>query len=204
MAQPTQTLPESPVRPLALTSAVITAAGPDKPGITATLTSVLAEFNCNIEDATMTRLGTGDNTWFAVIIRASAAHHQDWALLEQALRTKTEPYGMRPQVSPVAVTRQTGAGAPNHAEDTAMISVSGADCAGITHAVTQALADAQLNITDLSAQVIPGESGPVYLMMIEVSLPETYAITQLQSMLSPLSTKLGVEVSARRLDVATF
>jgi glycine cleavage system transcriptional repressor len=187
------------------TAAIITGAGPDKPGIVSAITGVLSRFGCNIEDTTMTRLGHDRDAWFALIIRVSAPSETPWSSVEQALQEAAGPLGMNPQLTPlgetlVASTQASHAQAP----ETFLITVAGADCTGLTHHVAQALGQAGINITDLSAQVIAGETGPVYLMMIEVAKPAHHSESDISALLAPIQAKLGVDITVRPVDVATF
>ena len=85
-----------------------------------------------------------------------------------------------------------------------MVTVSGHDQVGITYQVAQKLADLHVNITDLNAQVIDGEDGPVYIMMLEVMLPETLREPDLTQALKPIAEALGVEISCRPIEAVAF
>ena len=85
-----------------------------------------------------------------------------------------------------------------------MISVAGVDHTGITAQVTNLLAQQAVNITDLNAQRIPGENGPVYIMMIEATLPMAMTHGMLQQQLQPLAEALNVEIRVQTIDVMTL
>jgi glycine cleavage system transcriptional repressor len=70
--------------------------------------------------------------------------------------------------------------------------------------VAQTLAEAKINISDLNAQQIQGETGPVYLMMIEASLPPGWTCQRLEDLLGPLIAHQAVEISVRELEQLTF
>ncbi|MEB3205955.1 MAG: ACT domain-containing protein [Vampirovibrionales bacterium] len=185
------------------TSAIITGAGPDKPGIVSAITGVLSQFGCNIEDTTMTRLGGDHQAWFALIIRVSGS--SAWKDVEEALLKASRPLGMTPQLTPLPdVIADHCQLDSSQAPETFLITVAGADCTGLTHHVAHVLGEAEINITDLSAQVIAGESGPVYLMMIEVAKPSHQSVSDISALLAPIQKTLGVEISVRPVDVATF
>lgn len=65
-----------------------------------------------------------------------------------------------------------------HLEPNVHVTVSGADRAGIVAAVTGALADAGLHITDLSSDVAGDSSRPVYIMQIEGRADSDVAVLQ--------------------------
>ena len=48
----------------------------------------------------------------------------------------------------------------------------GADHPGIVHGIAAALADLEVNVVDLATRVVPGDDGPAYVMVIDVTLPD--------------------------------
>jgi glycine cleavage system transcriptional repressor len=79
--------------------------------------------------------------------------------------------------------------------------VYGTDRPGIVHAVTEVLAAAGVNVTDLTTRVIDGERA-VYAMMLEVSLPDGLTADEVTRLV--LDDVAEVEVSIHPLDVETF
>lgn len=129
---------------------VVTVVGPDQVGLVDRFTQVVFEYEGNVEESRMARLG-GD---FAMIVLASVPEHQLQAL-EAALANLNEE-GL--QVS----TRQT---APDKLEAYAgwipfRISVTGADHEGIVNSITRLLAQNNINVdemeTDTSAAPMSG------------------------------------------------
>lgn len=135
----------------------VTAIGADRPGIIARVTGVLLEHGGNLEDSSMTILGGQ----FAIMLLVRS--DSPAAALEQALTDATDDLGL------VVSVREVGPGADSPAP-THMVSVYGADRPGIVHGVALALAEHDVNVTDLTTRVLEGER-PVYAMMLEVSLP---------------------------------
>lgn len=172
---------------------VVSGVGPDKPGIVAALTDVFFRHGCNIVDSTMTRL----HQQFATILVLTVPDTVSMETLEGDLKTLEAPWGM------VFLVKE----APDGPVDTSevgpnrfIISVSGWDQTGITYQVSQLLARRGINITDLDAHVLYGEEDPVYLMMLEVDIPDPKTQDQLEEELSMLGESLDVEIQLRPVE----
>jgi glycine cleavage system transcriptional repressor len=166
----------------------VTAIGTDRPGIIARVTGVLHDQGGNLEDSSMPILGGHFSIMLLVSCEAGPAD------LEQALQEGTSDLGL------VVTVRPVGPGA-EHAPATHVLSVYGSDRPGIVAEVTQVLADAQVNVTDLTTRVLEGERA-VYAMMLEVALPDAEAAEQIRT--SVLDGVEGVDASLHPLDVETF
>lgn len=166
----------------------VTALGADRPGIIARVTEVLLDHGGNLEDSQMTIL----RGQFAIMLLVTA--EVSAAVLERALAERTGDLGLVVTVRPVGPGSDSPP--PNH-----VVSVYGSDRPGIVHGATQALADAGVNITDLTTRVIEGEE-PVYAMLLEVSLPEGRPAADLVSLVR--DRLAGVEVSVRELGDTAF
>lgn len=94
--------------------------------------------------------------------------------------------------------REVGEENPEVTPPTHMVSVYGADKPGIVFRVTDVLAQAGANVTDLNSRVIGDEDQPVYALMLEVAW--SGAPDGLQEMLDPLVSELGVDLSVRPID----
>ena len=178
--------------------AVISGIGPDQPGIVAAISDILFRYGCNIEDSTMTLLADE----FAVILLISAEN-----LPMDALKTEFSNLEERldlllviKPVPPSAETAKMGAKKP----EPYMISVAGNDRTGITWRVSQLLAELGINILDLNAQIIPGDEGPVYIMMVEVELPPSITEDAARTPLRALAAELGVEIQLRPLEAVAL
>ena len=79
--------------------------------------------------------------------------------------------------------------------DSWAVSVHGADRPGIVHQVTTVLADAGVNICDLSTRVIGPDDRPVYAMLLEVVVPSGVDAEELRVRLERLADQLGVACS---------
>lgn len=172
----------------------ITGVGPDRPGIVAALTKVLDTHRCNIEDASMTILAGQ----FAMILVVAVPDNLADEVLEKDLLAVEENVGVVLHTQPVSESDiHTPA---SDGDGQYLIAVSGEDHVGITHEVAGMLAEFAVNITDLNSQVIDGETGPVYMMMIEVRVPESLETAALNSALQSLAGEQNVEISIQPVE----
>src|SRR5262249_42593412 len=116
---------------------VLSLTGPDRPGIVAAVTGVLAGSGVNLEDAEMAIL----RGHFAVVLVLAAPDDAD----VEALRAALEDAAASIPLETVSLTEVPAlASAP--AEPTHAITVYGADHPGIVHGVTKVLAASGVNI----------------------------------------------------------
>lgn len=88
---------------------------------------------------------------------------------------------------------------PAAAAATHVLTVYGADHPGIVHAVATALADRGVNVTDLETR-LTGEAGaPLYVMLIEISVPAGDEV-EVETALRAVGERAEVEVSLRPLE----
>jgi glycine cleavage system transcriptional repressor len=166
----------------------VTAIGADRPGIVAAVTRVLQERGGNLEDSAMTILGGH----FAIVLLVATEEDED--TLRSALAEATAELGLT-----VSVSRADGRRKPVDA--THLLSVYGTDRPGIVAGVTQALADAGANITDLETQVIGSGDDAVYAMVIELVAPEHEG---LEERISTACEDLGVDHTLRTIEAETY
>lgn len=170
-----------------MTLLAVTAIGADQPGIIARVTGALLEQDGNLLDSSMTIL----SGQFAIVLLVESRAPAD--AVEAALTAATADLGL------VVAVREVGPGhdspAPTH-----IVSVYGADRPGIVHAVTAALAEHTINVTDLETKVIGGE-GTVYAMLLEVCIEPG---TDAAALSAQLREAAGLEVTIEPLDAATF
>jgi glycine cleavage system transcriptional repressor len=175
---------------------VISGTGPDQPGIVAAITHVLNQYNANIEDSSMTRLARE----FATILVVAIPPERSVGELTAAIKQLEQSHHLSLLIRPLSA--ETDVETP-HQETTVlpyMISVAGYDRTGITFHISQKLAELNINITDLSAQTIPGDKGLVYIMMVEVEIPKALDIQQVELSLQAVAQSIGMEVQVRPLD----
>ena len=173
----------------------LSAIGRDRPGIVADLAELIYECDCNLEDSSMTILGSE----FAVLLllsgegpdlerRLSAGCKRiEW---EKRLTVFFRPLDGDPYAEPPA--RRT---IPMECE------VSGVDKAGIVARVSRALAEHGVNVTALQTQSRPGpETGtPMFTMQIRMAVPAELDRRVLRERLERVAADLRVDVSLQEL-----
>jgi glycine cleavage system transcriptional repressor len=167
----------------------VTAVGRDRPGIVAAISGALLELEGNIEDSQMSIL----RGHFAVMLIAQLPDGADADDLDDRLERVRQEL----ELEAIAVNRVDDLGAaaarPSH-----VITVYGADHLGIVHAVSTALAERGVNITGLETRLAGAADSPLYVMIIEVAIPEE-SDGELESVLSDVGDRTNVEVSLRPL-----
>ncbi len=160
--------------------------GRDRPGIVAAVTRVLADAGCNLEDTSMTIL----RGHFAMMLVVAGPDGLEAAALEQGL------YDVARRLDLVVAVRQIDDAVPISLEgDGWTVAVYGVDRPGIVHRVTALLADAGVNVSDLTTRVIGDPDRPVYAMVLEVTLPPGVHAKEVGDRLDELARDLGVECS---------
>ncbi|MBY0403546.1 MAG: amino acid-binding protein [Cyanobacteria bacterium] len=177
---------------------VVSGMGPDKPGIVSGLTQVLYQFGCNIEDSTMTNLVQE----FAMILLVDCPGAVSLDEMKKAFLKVESDLGLSIFVKELSPHPTQSP----HQEDfiPVMISVCGEDRTGITYEVAQLLANHQVNITDLNAQTILGETGPVYILMIEAQLFTSSNRPLIELELQKLAERLSIEIKLNSIDPITL
>ena len=85
-----------------------------------------------------------------------------------------------------------------------MISVYGADQPGIVYRVTRELAARNINITDLNTKLIGTAEEPVYVLMLEIALPDGESAEGVERTLADLKKELNVEIGVRVITPVAF
>ena len=162
----------------------ITVLGHDRPGIIAETTGALADLGLNLEDSTMTLL----RGHFAMTLITQG--DADAATVEESLAGLT----MDGTLS-VAVREVPPEPMPSRTASY-VLSVHGADRAGIVSSVTSVVAAVGGNITDLSTRLV----GALYVLTAEVDLPAGTDDEALAESLRRTADGLGVTATLSPLD----
>lgn len=181
---------------MAMQYAAVTAVGKDRPGIVAGFSGALYRLGCNLEETTMTRL-RGE---FAMLLLVRLPESGS----VEALRLGLEPVALSLDLSlGVRELQPDEAAASAASADGYILRVYGADRPGIVYAVTSALANRGMNITDLNTRVIPGEGGPVYVLVLEVD-SAAESVEAVAPELERLRRELDVEIAFEPLERETL
>lgn len=172
---------------------VVTAFGKDRPGIVAAVSKALYDTKCNLEDSSMTILRGN----FAILLVVRAPDTLTLPKLRQKLKPVSEDMGLvihADRCAPEKPAPQTeGAGRY-------VVSVYGADRAGIVYKVTRRLSKDKINITDLATRVV-GDKPPLYIMLMEVEVPAKADMARLEKDLLAEAKRLSCDVSLKPVEV---
>ena len=173
----------------------ISAVGADRPGIVAAVTGVLVDHDCNLEDTSMTIL----RGHFSMMLVVSAPASETADALEASLGDLGRRLGLLVAVRPIEddVPESPSGAAYN-------LAVYGGDRPGIVHRVSSLLAARDVNIVDLTTRVIGEADRPVYVMVLDVTLPAGLAVETLEHDLGELGRDLGVECSLHPSEADVF
>ena len=173
----------------------LSAIGRDRPGIVADLAELIYECDCNLEDSSMTILGTE----FAVLLLLSG----EGADVERRLSAgcKRLEWEKRLTVFFRPLDEPPPAAAPGRRTVAMECEVNGVDKAGIVARVSRTLADHAVNITALQTQSRPGpETGtPMFTMRIRMAIPAELDRAVLRERLERVAAELRVDVSLREV-----
>ena len=172
---------------------VVTAFAKERPGIVAAVSKALYDTKCNLEDSSMTILRGN----FAILLVVRAPDTLTLPRLRQKLRPVSEDMGLivhADRCSPEKPAPRTeGAGRY-------VVSVYGADRAGIVYKVTRRLSRDKINITDLATRVV-GDKPPLYIMLMEVEVPVKADLARLEKDLLAEAKRLSCDVSLKPVEV---
>ncbi|MGQ9650039.1 MAG: glycine cleavage system protein R [Phycisphaerae bacterium] len=176
--------------------ALLTASGPDRPGIVAAITGVLLEGDCNIEDSQMARLASDFACMLMIRMPEGMASRQ----LEDRLSGVAAELGLRMYLQDLRPeeAREARSSPSKH-----LIHVYGADRKGIIHRISKHLAEFGVNITNLHTEVIH-HAQPLYVMLLEVEIPPSVDAGRLQDDLVAIGREIEVTVAMKPKDDARF
>lgn len=173
---------------------MVTAFGRDQPGIVAALAEGLYQLGCNLEDSCMTRL-RGE---FSMMLLVRLPDGLTGDQLIQGLSPFTSPLNL--SVMCREIPREEAEAQVGGEAGLFMLSVYGADHPGIVAPVARTIADHGGNITDVNTRVVGAEGRPVYVMVLEVQLPDPAASEGLHQALDRLKPALGVDLTFRPIE----
>ena len=168
--------------------------GVDRPGIVAEVSRVLFEIGCNIEDSTCTIL----SGQFAMILVIAHPKFSSAAEIDPFFDPVRKSMGLTVSLHALKeeeVSREKGFEGRPH-----IISVYGADRPGIVYSVARELARLQVNVTDLNTQVVGAKDRPVYMMVLEVDIPESVDMKELERDFDKIRKELSVTISVRPIE----
>ena len=150
---------------------VLSAVGPDRPGLVNEISALIRDAPANLEDSRMAILG-GE---FAVILLVSGAR----TALE---RIESNRAALERKTGLTITLKQTARSEQRRNFLPYRIRVTGVDRPGIVHGITQVLAGRGVNVASLESRLaFAAESGtPMFVLEAELQVPSEMALSQLR------------------------
>jgi glycine cleavage system transcriptional repressor len=168
----------------------LSAIAQDHPGIVADLAELIYNCDCNLEDSSMTVLGSE----FAVLLLLSGQSLD----LERRLSAACKRLEWEKRVT---VFFRPLDGEPTRPRTASQVTpyelhATGVDKAGIVARVTRCLADHSVNITQMhtSSRPEPGSGTNIYTMQIHMDVPTTVGLTGLRDQLERIADELHIHI----------
>lgn len=171
-----------------MTHAAVSVLGKDRPGIVAAISKVFFDTGCNIEDSTMTSLLNE----FAMILIVALPKDLGIPELQNKLAEIGEKLGLTITLRSLVSEEERK---PKPAKRPYLISVYGSDKPGIVYKITQLLADNKVNITDVQTNISKEKEKPVYIMLLEIDLPETLKFEVFKSQIEKAASSLNIALT---------
>jgi glycine cleavage system transcriptional repressor len=171
----------------------LSAIGHDRPGIVADLAEFIFESECNLEDSSMSRLGSE----FAVLLLLSSTGEDAERRLSAGVKRLEWEKRLTVFIRPLEHEPMRG---KPYGVGTYEVQASGLDKAGIVARVARRLAEQDANILEMFTEVLPAaESGtPVYRMSIVIDVPNRLQEAQLRRELDDVAASLRIEIQLKR------
>jgi len=168
---------------------VVTTIGPDKRGRVDQITEIMVEYQANIEESRMARLG-GE---FAVIMLVSVASQHRAALAEGLDSLREQGLTIIVKETTLSRLEKFQGYVPYE------ISVIGADHEGIVHSVAHYLASERINIETMDTNVTkaPTTGTPLFSMHATLQAPPELTLSKLRHKLMNVGDELGVDIEVR-------
>ncbi|HEY3499240.1 MAG TPA: ACT domain-containing protein [Polyangiaceae bacterium] len=164
---------------------VLTAVGPDRPGLVNALSSLVHEAGANLEDSRMAILG-GEFALLVLVSGSEAAVGK----VEQAARAKAAELGLQ------VLSKRTK---PEPRRDFLpyALRVSGVDRPGIVAVVSALIAHHGINVASLASGVsfAPLSGTPLFTLEAELQVPSEIALSELRRQIATLSDEENLDVT---------
>ena len=173
-----------------LSYVVLTAVGPDHPGLVDSVTRFVHENGGNLEDSRMVNLH-GQFAMMLLVAGTAAAVQK----LEAGLPALQQEAGVHAQLQPAAAKPQAPAALPLRITAWAM------DHPGLMQSVSHLLAGLDVNIesAETSLGSAPHTGTPLFSMQLVVSVPATTPVSRVRDELGALCDELNIDWSVAPL-----
>jgi len=173
-------------------SLVLTAVGPDRPGLVDELTGFLLQRGANIADSRMVNL----RGQFAVIMLVElAGEARAIESLKADLPGVAQKVGLPVTLVPQGAGAPSGAGAGGGGGMPFSLKVTAMDQPGIVHRVTHLLHQHGANVEDLTTELEEGAytGTPLFTMRLRMTAPSKLPVRQLRQDLAALCDELNCD-----------
>ena len=177
-----------------MTKVVISILGTDRPGIVATVSRILLENRCNIEDVSQTIL----QTEFTGIFIASIPEQLQPENLLTGLQRGLEPFGLHVLVKPLEAS---GKPPVPLASEPFVVTTVGPDRLGLVAGITEVIARFGGNITNLRAAFRGGDDPKRNTMIYEVDTPADIDHKAFRQALRERAAALDLDLSLQHRDI---
>ena len=178
--------------------ALLTVAGKDRPGIIATVTQLLFQQGCNLEDVSMTILEGEFSMMMIVSLKPNQRNLVQKKLEELQKKSKLTFFWK-------ALDGKRERGEKHHSGSVSHLIIAiGRDRTGIVYKISQVLAAFKINITDLNSRILGHGKNAVYAMMLEADIPKSFSVKRLDLALRQLQKSLGIEISIKPVERLQF
>ena len=171
----------------------LSAIGRDRPGIVAGVSGALLQHGANIEDSRMAILGGH----FTIMLIVSTPAEANVDALTRDLDAARDRLGL----AALTLDEVSDEHRLTRPEASHIVTVYGADHPGIVHSVAAAIADIGVNVIDVATHLVEEEGEqPLYVMMMEVDLPQDVAPDRLDAELREVAERERLDVSVRAVE----
>jgi|TARA_B110001454_G_scaffold198619_1_gene202858 glycine cleavage system transcriptional repressor len=172
---------------------LLTVLGEDRPGIVASVTKGLSVAGCNIEQSSMSVLGSS----FAIILVVNVPQESENRFRTSLVGiTTVEDLKIHVDQFPSGSLYKVTEGQPYN------LTLHGSDHQGIIASVTSVLSQNKINIADLASKVIQGEE-PIFLMTMDLIVPPNVDVNKVATSLMELGTDIKCEINFSGEDTIT-
>lgn len=178
---------------------IIAVLGTDKPGIIARVTQVLFLHQANLEDISMTNL----ESELAMMMVVDCKDERTRRLIKQDLKKLSKTAALEIHVKDLKkklTPRKALKGSRKF-----LLTAAGRDRTGIVFKVSRLFARHRLNISDLNSQILrPAPGHEVYVLMLEVDVPDKFSQKKLREDLKKTAAELDVDIQWKQVESLTF
>ncbi len=171
-------------------SVLLSISGKDRAGIVRDVSEALLHVKANIEDSSMTVL----RGRFTMMLIVELPEGDNLGGLKAALAELEQR--TRLTVQSQVLSEDESQHIPS--EPDCVITVNGADKAGIVFAVTDAMAELGVSIVDVSTRARASAEGDIYMMALEAVAADQ--LSALKTKLAKVSDELAVSIEVHELD----